>query len=794
MRFYTMIAGLVLGLTLGLSLAPDRAAAQSCGSDTHCKALKEKTRHLKARNPQTEAAAAAQAGDYRLGRMFRYGDPIAIATSDLPGLRCRIWPRSLVGKEHVSDDVITPGEDEHAEAVYEFLRRYNRTLVAAPGFPYADVCSIEEAAPQARYTGPVTTPAQAARSGDIARLEVLNATPEALNAPDELTVTPMGWAVDNEDAAMGLALADRGADPNALGGFDGRAPGLLGLLILKGDYDGARRVRDRGGKLAPDTGLCPERETIFDLTVLPPSTGAPDPDAVGEVGECSWAGLLLRRGQVDLLEHLLKTQVASDDIHGIPEAIDRGDLYAGFYQALRAGDMALAGRLSPYVVELADDPGFLSIWLYRHGQVEMAADKAQTVARSSVEARLWRRAVDAGHPQVFAELFDYGLHLNYLTAEQLADCEGAITGGDQAAVFTLCIRSSFLRAEGILAAVKSGDIDRFRHELDISSGLNEIYKPSLSTMVVRYGTAQMLDELNRRITLPDNWSMQVEPVDAGRGGHRVPLRQMYDAPLKAEIDAWVMPRMVYPDLPWPSVEPAMARGDLAMVRAMVRYKYPGVVSDIRRGLNVGNGPDGVVPGYRDVYPDTHDSELYPNAPTPEQMTLYAQYVPILAEAGEPKGLWEIVAHASAMGWNDVIVLAQANGFDAVRDGTPEIWMRLFNFSSVCKPSTAALLLKAGLPFPKDNTSRTYGHVLYSAVAVCADAETVRVLVRDAGISVNDDLFGSGTTALDVARQRGRTSVEAVLLELGGKPGKEVWPQTKAQMREGLDPDIWAGED
>lgn len=795
-----MIPKYLIALTIAGGLAVAGAAHAGCPRDDggRCKMLVAKARHIRSRDPEAEARAELAAGDFKLGRSFRYGDPVVVASSSLPGVDCRVWPSELVGKEITGDDVIEAGESEHEAAAEAFLIRYNRTKVASPLFPYRDICAVAGQKPLRQYDGPVTTFAQAARSGDVAKLAAV--TGGDVNAADVFGLTPVGWAMTRHDLAMALALIDRGADVNATG--DAGAPTPLGQAILDGDYAAARALRAKGARLQGETGLCPRPETYRMIFAPPVPVPAPeDADAVLPVGQCSWAGLLLQRGQGDLLAELLKTRAVPDP-HRPGEPIDGyGDVLNGFKQAILDGDMALAGKLAPWVGENDDYPSGLLEWLYRHEAYDILADELSRhpgFAHSPTEAHLWEVALDARQYRALAMLWDYGDHLNHLTAAQLPACESAVADGDQARVYADCIQPSFERHDAIVAAVKAGDAAAFKALVADSSSLREDYTLRLYALVAHFGTADMLAGLPP-IGKEDQYGhLETRPGDGG--GYSLRVRHMYDGALKAEADAFVDPRLTWPEDGgyWfnDPMGSAVARDDVAMAKALGGLGFASLSRVLAAAADLGSGIDRNVPGATSVFVGEEDTEHYPNRPGDAVWAKLQRFVPLVVPVEGPDGLHQIVHYAAAYGWNDVVQLALDNGFDAAATQNPgDIWDAWGgdSFEGLCKPSTGRMLLKSGLRI--EPPAPDMWPLLHVMAAVCRDPASLRFIITEAGLDVNQR-FDGNETALDEATFRRHPRAVAVLTELGGKPGKVLFgdaivAERKADIDQGADPDFWS---
>src|SRR5690606_36924823 len=82
-----------------------------CDENERCRILAQKIARLNARDPAREAKEAAARGDFRLGG-FNHIGPMPMGWS-LPGVSCTVWTRDMIGKWHVNQDVIMPGDSQH---------------------------------------------------------------------------------------------------------------------------------------------------------------------------------------------------------------------------------------------------------------------------------------------------------------------------------------------------------------------------------------------------------------------------------------------------------------------------------------------------------------------------------------------------------------------------------------------------------------------------------------------------------------------------------------------------------
>ena len=192
-------------------------------------------------------------------------------------------------------------------------------------------------------------------------------------------------------------------------------------------------------------------------------------------------------------------------------------------------------------------------------------------------------------------------------------------------------------------------------------------------------------------------------------------------------------------------------------------------------------------------PPVGDSEPFPVRPDTDTWQRLMLFAPVIVEAEGPDGLRDIVRYAARYGWNDVIDLAVTSGFDATSSKAPtETWRNWtgLGYGSLCKPSTGRKLLAMGLPIKQVNGDDW--PVLYAAATSCRDLASIRFLVAEAGIDVNE--LNGVQTALDAAEDHYRPEVAALLKSLGGRNGKDLVPDKIAERRrkiiaEGADPDF-----
>lgn len=793
-----MVVSAVLAGGLLAGTGP-QAAARCDKDDAWCQALVQKTRNLKTRDPAAEARAAMAKGDFRLGQDFYYGDPIIIASSGLPGVHCRFWPSAMIGKRHTHQDYIPAGGEEHTKAAGVFLKTYNRTIVSDPRFPWPDICALEGRDWAKVYAGPVTTPAQAVRSRDLAKLKALALTPETANAEDPLRRRPLDWAILNGDIDMAAALVEAGADVSQAGDEDGSA---VGLAILKGRFDLAKAWVAKGGGLPMDTGLCPTPVDSFGRPV-PTDIKPPDPGYIPPVGDCGWAGLLIQHGQLDILDTLMAA--AGDDYRAIARVDSGGDIGNGFRLAVLKGDMATARRLLPYAGDPKIYPGYQLGWLYHHKQYEMVKTLMLTrhmgTARSVVEADLWRAALEAGRYPAFAMLFDYGWEVNRLSAAQLAACRTAVLGGSDGEIFDACVRAAFERSEAMQTAIKAGDTPAFKALIADSASVREDNKIGLDALVAAHGTPEMFTALVQA-GAKQRPGLGFEPREVG-GDFTLFNPQLYDGGDKARFDGYVLPHMIIGDhAVWGNqvVSVAYARDDQAMLDAVLAANYTGLAAALNDKIGVGSSLRKYIPDFISTFDKQIDAETYPVRPAdPALMARLQRDIPRVARVEGPQALEPLFTYAAQLGWNDVTQLILDDGFDARQiKNSGDFWFHFALWDSTCKPSMAHLLIKAGIPVGYSREGEAGdARLLNDLAATWRDGATIGVAIREGGFDVNEPLDESGATAFDEASRRGYDDTVRTLTALGGKPGKLAHPDMRqasenALAREGFDADLWQG--
>ena len=154
-----------------------------------------------------------------------------------------------------------------------------------------------------------------------------------------------------------------------------------------------------------------------------------------------------------------------------------------------------------------------------------------------------------------------------------------------------------------------------------------------------------------------------------------------------------------------------------------------------------------------------------------------QLVTLVAASDGPQSLEKALRSAVQSGWNDVIHLILATGFQGSRAERPDdLWQAWAGLSSACKPSTGRLLTGAGvrIDYPLDAGLNGERPIWIVAVA-CKNPASAAVLVK-AGADVNTlaGLNGNGDTMVDTALQRRKPLMAEALRGLGGVTSDQRW--------------------
>ncbi|NBW08062.1 MAG: ankyrin repeat domain-containing protein [Caulobacteraceae bacterium] len=756
--------------------------------DRRCRALSDKIARLNARDPAAEAHAAVSRGDARLGAFNSIG-PMPQGWSQ-PGVDCKRWTREMVGKWHVNQDVVLPGDREHTSASVAFIAAYNRAVVTDPAFPWPDVCAETLVAPLDHYPGPVRRWTEAARSGDPARLAEVPAGQD-VNAPDTLGMTALDWAMRRRDEAMATALLDAGADPTR---FNADTPSPLALALSQSRVALARRLIDRGARMIGDPGVC--------------DYGGPwggGPDRTKNNG-CSWAGMMIQAGAFDLLD----AQAAAGGLDPAPVreiffapvsaprdtvvSIDPiNELHAAFVAAVAAGDAPVIDRLLPHVGHSSDAADLDAPWsvlepLITGGRQELAlryaGGRGANAARSDAEAGLWRAAAEGGQFQALLFLADYGAELNLLPADRLSVCAVAARGGDAEGLLA-CVNEAGAIRTRLQAAIRAGDLATVRPIVEAASDLNERGKVSQLSVAVRSGTAPMVQAMLRR---------GARPIDV------YPSRRtsLYHGALKARADAALA--AVAPAAEDTSgtslVLVAAGRGDAAMLHALAEAGARNLVAALQTAGNLGNPPPGL-PDSLFQRDRSVDNENLPNRAVDRDFRAFTLLAAEAARAYGPQSLETPFASAVYSGYNDAAEALIAAGFDLSKARNPaKIWANWSTLGTPCKPSTGRILIRERLSgvYPADDF--THWPPLHAVAAGCVDARGAELLVREGGMAVNQ-IDVDGQTPLDLARVYRRQPTVAVLERLGGLGASQAAPADHAARQARLaieeDLDLFQGE-
>ena len=744
----------------------DRPTPSCEDEDQRCRMLAEKVARLNARDPAAEARAAALRGDFRLGG-FNHIGPMPRGWS-LPGVHCSHWKREQIGKWHVNQDVIRPGDGEHTAASVAFIAAYNRALVGETAFPFADVCAEGLIKPEPHYVGPVTTWGQAARSGDAARLGEVPAGQD-INARDVLGLTPLEWAMSRKDEAMAVALLDAGADPDAEASDDVEASSPLALALQSNKTDLARRLVAAGAAMKGAPGSC--RYGLYD--------GPPDPRLNNG---CSWAGLLIKAGAFDLLERQANAEGGLGAIDG------GGEVSAAFLQAAAARDEATVEQLLPYAGHQAGGREMILDALFETRPDLVARyvlAQGGGAARSAAEEGVWRAAAEGGRTDALAFLWDYGADLNLLSRDALGGCAESARGGDVEALLG-CVSVAGERRVQLQAAIRGGDASTFERLTADAAELRERGKASQLAVAVDKGTSAMVLELLQR---------GADPVPS-----YIPHREKgaYDGALKAATDAvmaandHISTRRSDP----PLLVRAAQRGDAVMLRALSDAGARHAAALASSLANFGNPPPGLRDNSfeRDV---STDNEGLPNRAMDRDFEAFRLLVAEAARVDGPQSLEQAFASGVYSGYNDGLQVLLDNGLDLSKAKQPErIWSNLTSLGTPCKPSTARLLLASGLTRSYAASEYTHWTPIQAFAVSCADARVAEILVREGGMDVNE-INSLGQTAVDVAEVYGRQANLEALKRLGGRRASEVAPAAdqarKQKRREEEDLDLVQGE-
>lgn len=677
--------------------------------DERCKTLSAKVDRLNKRDPRREAFEAAASGDFRLGATNHIG-PMPKGW-DTVGVNCRAWTRDMVGKWHVNQDYIQPGDGAHTEAAMAFITVYNRALVTHPAFPFKDICVPVEVARVGPYDGPVTTYAEAARTSDVARLAEVPQGSD-INAEDRFGITALMWATRNRDDAMTMALLDAGADPNR---FPENGTGPLAYALKAEKYDLARSMIARGAKPKGNTGRC-DRYGGWNL---------PPPGNAG----CSWAGALAASKQFDLLDML----AASPDGENFLRS-GGFELNSALLEALEAGDRQSVERLLPYVRGEGPED-YMAGQLADKGEMDLllryVVASGYRAARSPSEADLWRKAAQAGDLAAVQKLRSGGQNLNLLSAQRLEACAAAIQR-NQLEVLDACIAEADARLEALKNAVTSGDEQGFSQMLVEASDIQERGKPSLLLYVVEHGSVSMLQQVLSR---------GFDFKQSMMGGNVMAV--------------------------------AARRGDVQRVRMLTDAGAFGTIGAIQTLGNLGN-PHPMTRSLESIGGNA-DTEVVPNSFDASLLGAIDILTAEVARTDGPQALEASFKSAAYSGYNDVLEILLKHGLDLSKAEKPaEIWYAWAGLGQPCKPSTGRILIAAGLPIEYPPSDFSNDPALHTVAARCMNPRSIDVFVKGTGTDVNIRGY-NGETALDQAEMYREPHLMAALQALGGKRSEDLDP-------------------
>jgi hypothetical protein len=796
-----LVLALALLVTRPAIAAPTGPALPDCNAlDMRCQVLKTKIIHLRERDPVAEAASAAKRGDFRLGAHNFIGP--GARGWDTPGVECGVWTRDLISKWHVNQDVVMPGDSEHSAAAMAFLAAYNKAVVSDPAFPYRDICAVEGHKPEAVYSGPVHTFAQAARSGDVSKVEaVATQGGQDVNARDPFGFVALNWAMVRENEPVARALLALGADPNLRSGGSGQqgaAP--LARALDQRRFDLANLMLAHGARMEGDTDLCRYQIGPVFLGDIKPTK------------HCSWAGLLIEAGRFDMLDaqaragHLDRLPHAS----GAPDIMvamftpakpmiaidDRGELDNAFQAALAGHDDALARRLAPYANRRIPDD--LVRKLLEKGRTDLAAAailaEPDKFGRSPTEGLIWASAAKARHDEALAFLVDFGAELNLLTLGRLEQCRGAAAVGDVDALFA-CSKEAAERRLAIEARIAGHDDAGFAAAVHEAADLRERDKAALTYDVAKSGSPAMLQALLARGASPNRQFQSV--VLDGRTMKPIPVASSYAGRRASQAQAWAQAsgyanRLLLGGDP---LTEAVKRSDTVMIQMLADAGVENLVGQAQSVGGMARGPhfSWMMPGQVD------DAEKYPNGPDKTAMRSLDVLATAIVKRDGPQALEPVFREAVSEGWNDVLTLLLAKGFKGSEAQGPDfIWQAWSGLQYACKPSTGEILVRAGVRvdyplIPSRNGWRPEKMV----AASCRDPASAGVLIK-AGLAGVNDLDENGRTVLDTAIQYRHPQMADAIRALGGKTAADLNPTAfqnrKAKLRKDDDLDLVQSED
>lgn len=739
-------------------LLPGAYANQS-SAQTIEQVFRQKTARLKARDPAKEAVAAAARGNSRLAGT-NYIGPMPSGWS-LPGVSCAVWTRSAIGKWYVADDVINSREEvAHGQEAVRFVTRYNQALVDDPRFLYPELCAREGKRPKARYTGVVHTYAEAARSADPATLLTVPAADD-VNARDLLGHTAINWALYRGDGEMARLLTERGADvslrpPSSGGDFDGPAPLAQALRMKNTALVSA--MLGRGAKFVGTTGLCADRRE-------PEQMFAP---------ECDWIGLIVTTGRSDLIERVIRDRKAT--LSSGELTVLQGEIGSGFNRALDTQQEDAVARLLPLLE--GGDPSF---WVHRlldAGRFDLArryvALHEQELGRSKAESALWAAAAAAEQENALIFLVNYGGELNLLPSSRLNLCRTAASGGDIAAL-TACVRNAADRRLRMEARIKAGDTAGLLTLAREAADLHEHRRATIVDVVAQHGTPAMMTAL-APLVAPVRLDQFGEQRQKSYPDARFPQTASWDGltALKGRLDTFTM-----------VASTAIERKNPALIASLGALKPTGVAPGL-------TGYMGRIEPRIPMDPmEDPSTETLPNGPDAAKMAMIQSLVTLVAASDGPQSLEKALRSAVQSGWNDVVRLILAAGFQGSRAERPDdLWQAWAGLSSACKPSTGELLTGAGVRINYPLDPQLNGEPpIWIVAAACKNPASAAVLVK-AGADVNtlSGVDGDGDTMVDTALQRRRPLMAEALRKLGGVTSDHL-PLGKSRKRQSARDDV-----
>lgn len=748
----------------------DRALPDCAPEDTRCRVLSDKIVRLNKRDPSAEAHAALARGDARLGA-FNHIGPMPQGWS-LPGVDCTKWSRDQIGKWHVNQDVVAPGDSEHTSASVAFIAAYNRAVVTDPVFPWPDVCSETLIKPLDHYPGVVRSWSEAARSGDPTRISEVAAS-NAINARDPLGLTALDWTMQRGDEPMALALLDAGANPNL---NDGEVTQPLALALAQKKLVLAGRMIDRGAQMAGNPRVC-ERGSPW----------GPPPDMSINNG-CSWAGLLIRAGAFDLLDAQVSATAIdpprpreSDYDLGLRTSntvvsIDQlSEIQAAFFAAIAAHDDATIARLLPYVGHGTFAPGQVLDQLFAVGRRDLAPAyvlaHGANAAKSDAEARVWRAAAERRQIEAIAFLRDFGADLNLLPADHLEVCTASARAGDISALLT-CITEAGERRLQLKAAIETGDLPAFKRLVDQAADLNERSKLTQLSVAADLGSTAMVKAILDRGAKVDGFYLSPQ------------AKSLYDGALKTQAQAIAAANDYAANIRL-GAAPAMRaadRGEREMLRLLVDAGAPNLLGLIQSAGNLGNSPPGLDSGFFTRNTSVNNEGL-PNRAVDRNFSAFTLLAGEAARAYGPQSLERAFASAAYSGYNDAMEALIAAGLDLSKTENPQrIWGNWAMLGTPCKPSTGRILVRHRLRANYPPSEETHWPPLHTVAVGCTDARAVDVLVREGAMAVNQ-IDVNGDTPVDLAQRYQRDATVAQLERLGGLPASAAAPAANAERRD-----------